>query len=63
MPDNYAEDVSLKKNVEELMLVLKVISVGFCSFQIFQLQIIKKGEAEARNEASRDHRHAFLLAL
>ena len=36
MPDNYAEDVSLKKNVEELMLVLKVISVGFCSFQILQ---------------------------
>ena len=53
-----------KKNVEELMLMLKVMSVGFCSFPIFQYkQITKKGEAEARNEASRDHRHAFLLAL
>ena len=46
-----------RSNVEELMLVLKVISVGFCSFQLFQQQIIKKGEAETRNEVSRDHRH------
>lgn len=46
-------DVGVESNIGWLLFLI---------FQIFQQQIIKKGEAEARNEASKDQRH-LLFAL